>query len=52
MNKGGIYPAPTGIPFCETLKPMTHEEWRAQQVGSGGSASLAAMGVLGLMLGF
>jgi len=36
----------------EPLTRLTLEEWQAQQEGSGGSASLAAMAALGLTLGF
>ena len=52
MNKGGIYPAPKGIPFCETLKRMTQEGWRTQQEGAGGSSSMAGLISTALMLGF
>ena len=36
----------------EPLKRMTPERWRAQQEGAGGSASMAGLVSLGLMLGF
>jgi len=36
----------------EPLKLMTLEEWQAQQEGAGGSASMAGLASLGLMMGF